>query len=1009
MDNTDRVLGALRNTFHHDQFKSKLQEDAIRCIVEGSHNAFISMPTGSGKSLCYQLPAVLQDGLSIIISPLIALIYDQLSHLSELKIPAATLNSKQSAKERADIMERLLCPSECLGRLTLPKIKLLYITPEQCETDGFRSLANKLIELHSVKYFFVDEAHCVSEWGHDFRPAYLKLGNLRSTLFPTVPCIALTATANSRVKADIISTLKLNPEASQEESCLLITKFREFVTGVFRSNLYYDVMFSDLIKTPYDDLSLFIRQCLFGEDPVKSPVKNSSGIVYCRTREDCETVAYQLSLRGIPSRAYHAGLGSKDRTRVQEEWFKGDFLVVVATISFGMGVDNAHVRCVVHWTVPKSLAAYYQESGRAGRDGLPSHCRIYYAKQERDTVAFLVGQMSERALTQKKKEHREKGVQDLALMINYVESVKCRHAQFAAYFGDDIPSCVNRCDVCTNPTKVSHLLAGYRRVIYGSLVKGVAVDENEELDTDLYRIGPRRKGKGWEVYDVDEGRFVAKEGRDFEEEARNQRTKFVLEELSRRRKAGEAAGLGVPWISAAEDSLLIDPESKLINGLTGKTRDQTLQLLITAVCGHLTSTSDTGSDVDPEKSHLSKLAAQLEHQIFKTSKVAGVYRGHMARRISQARKAASLSAVYDAFAEWLNVPVTSLHPVNSNTPSSFSETLTLKPEEVDVRPSPPPPLLSSPPAPLLLPIEAKSASPHPGSFLPKPQSLSIGVNTQDILESTCLPPSLKKSLIGDSSDKPNEENLPTILRSSGESTMTYFWEKSKPTPSAQKRPQMEDPDDDVSVVKVIKKEGPSKTYFLLQDPAPLPSQSSQPPPLSASSQNVPPPLGLMTKTGTPVVEPVPPAFTDFSPYDYRGSCIAESSNHVFSCNRRHESRTTSHRLEGREYSEETRMKTSFIANVVVRSLSRYYSLGAFKDKATFKDVARELTRRLVKSGISDDEVQREISRITNRLVAPHRRLSGDSRTRRPVPISRLDDLAWTEALSDIRTNRVQSI
>ncbi|EUB55389.1 ATP-dependent DNA helicase Q5 [Echinococcus granulosus] len=435
---------------------------------------------------------------------------------------------------------------------------------------------------------------------------------------------------------------------------------QEFVTGVFRSNLYYDVMFSDLIKTPYDDLSLFIRQCLFGEDPVKSPVKNSSGIVYCRTREDCETVAYQLSLRGIPSRAYHAGLGSKDRTRVQEEWFKGDFLVVVATISFGMGVDNAHVRCVVHWTVPKSLAAYYQESGRAGRDGLPSHCRIYYAKQERDTVAFLVGQMSERALTQKKKEHREKGVQDLALMINYVESVN-------------------------------------------------------------FLLSPQ-----------------------------------------------------VPWISAAEDSLLIDPESKLINGLTGKTRDQTLQLLITAVCGHLTSTSDTGSDVDPEKSHLSKLAAQLEHQIFKTSK----------------------------------------------------------------------------------------------------------------------------------------------------------------------------------------------------DPAPLPSQSSQPPPLSASSQNVPPPLGLMTKTGTPVVEPVPPAFTDFSPYDYRLTTLFPPF---------YIPPTPIPRFYK---SEETRMKTSFIANVVVRSLSRYYSLGAFKDKsfrkaalwcwfgytnceihrllrflqATFKDVARELTRRLVKSGISDDEV-----------------------------------------------------
>ncbi|VDK23578.1 unnamed protein product [Taenia asiatica] len=979
MEDTDRVLGALRDTFHHDQFKSKLQEDAIRCIAGGSHNVFISMPTGSGKSLCYQLPAILQDGLSIIISPLIALIYDQLSHLSELKIPAATLNSKQSTKERADIMKRLLRPSDSLEQFALPEIKLLYITPEQCETDGFRSLAKKLTELDSVRYFFVDEAHCVSEWGHDFRPAYLKLGKLRSILFPAVPCIALTATANSRVKADIISTLKLSPEASQGEDCLLITRFREFVTGVFRSNLYYDVMFSDLIKTPYDDLSLFIRQCLYGEDPAKSSVKNSSGIVYCRTREDCETVAYQLSLRGISARAYHAGLGSGDRTRVQEEWFKGVFLVVAATISFGMGVDNAHVRCVVHWTIPKSLAAYYQESGRAGRDGLPSYCRIYYAKQERDTVAFLVGQMSERALTQKKKEYREKGVQDLALMINYVESVKCRHAQFAAYFGDDPPSCVNRCDVCTNSTKVSQLLAGYRRVIFGSLVEVEGVDEHEELDTDLYRICPRRKGGGWEVYDVDEGRFVPKERRNLEEEARNQRTNFVLEELARRRRANEAAGPKVPWSSAAEDSLLIDPESKLINGLTGKARDQTLQLLITAVCGHLTSTSDTGSDVDPEKLHLSKLAAQLEHQIFKASKVAGVYRGHMARRISQSRKAASLSAIYDAFAEWLNVPATSLYPGNFDTPICPSELLKLKPEEVGVGQSPPPPLLSSPPAPLLLATETKSASLHSSSLVenrPRPQSLSCDINAQDILESSSLPPSLKKSLIGDLSGKSNEEKPSTISRPSGESAMTYFWEKSTPTPSVQKRLQVGDLDEDVSVVKVIKKEGPSKAHFLLQDPNPFPSQSSLPP-LSALSQDMAPPSGFMAKIGTPVVGPTPLAFSDRSPFDYR--------------------------------SEETRMKTSFVANVVVRSLSRYYSLGAFKDKATFKEVARELTRRLVKSGISDDEVQREISRITNRLVAPYRRSSGDSRARRPVPISRLDDLAWSEALSDIRINRVQPI
>lgn len=265
MEESDPVLDVLHNTFHHNKFKSKLQENAIRCIVKGSHNAFISMPTGSGKSLCYQLPAVMQDGLSIIISPLIALISDQLSQLTKLKIPAATLNSKQSQKDRNDIIKRLLRSPGSIEDFALPKIKLLYITPEQFETDGFRTIAKKLTDSNLLRYFFIDEAHCVSEWGHDFRPAYLKLGKLRTSLFPTVPCVALTATANSRVKADIISFLKLDPETSRAAG-LSITKFKEFVTGVFRSNLYYDVVFSDLVEAPYEDLAKFILQCLHGDE-----------------------------------------------------------------------------------------------------------------------------------------------------------------------------------------------------------------------------------------------------------------------------------------------------------------------------------------------------------------------------------------------------------------------------------------------------------------------------------------------------------------------------------------------------------------------------------------------------------------------------------------------------------------------------------------------------------------------------------------------------------------------
>ncbi|VDM06147.1 unnamed protein product [Schistocephalus solidus] len=338
----------------------------LSVIFLGKHNVFIAMPTGAGKSLCYQLPAVIRNGTSIVISPLLALIADQLAHLSSLKIPAATINSKLTAKERSDVIKQ---------HFVLPPLKLLYVTPEQCETESFRSLVRKMTERNLVDYLFVDEAHCVSEWGHDFRPAYLKIGEFRSSVLPSIPCVALTATANSRVKEDVIK-------------CLMLRPTNEFTTGVFRMNLYYD--------RPYDELASFIARCLScTENPKSKLITTGCAIVYCRTREDCETVAFQLTSRGLRSSAYHAGLSKNERAKVQEDWSNGEFPIVAATISFGMGVDKSNVRCVVHWTVPKSLASYYQESGRAGRDGEASFCRIYYCKQERDTVAFLVGQQAE--------------------------------------------------------------------------------------------------------------------------------------------------------------------------------------------------------------------------------------------------------------------------------------------------------------------------------------------------------------------------------------------------------------------------------------------------------------------------------------------------------------------------------------------------------------------------------------------------------------------------------------
>ncbi|VDO03045.1 unnamed protein product [Rodentolepis nana] len=915
MEIADPILDVLRNTFHHNKFKSKLQENAVRCIVKGTHNTFISMPTGSGKSLCYQLPAVIQDGLSIIISPLIALISDQISQLTKLKIPAATLNSKQSQKDRNDIIKRLLRAPGSIEDFALPKIKLLYITPEQFETDGFRTIAKKLTDLNALRYFFIDEAHCVSEWGHDFRPAYLKLGKLRTSLFPNVPCVALTATANPRVKADIISSLKLDPETSRAAG-LAITKFKEFVTGVFRSNLFYDVVFCDLLKTPYDDLAKFILECLSGDESATTISKNVSGIVYCRTREDCETVAHQLSIRGIPSKAYHAGLGNCDRNKVQEEWFGGVFPIVAATISFGMGVDNPHVR----------LAAYYQESGRAGRDGILSRCRIYYAKQERDTVAFLVGQMSEKAQTQKNKEHREKGVQDLALMINYVESMKCRHSQFAAYFGDDPMQCVDRCDVCTNPTKVTQQLAGYKRVIYGNMVSESNSDQ-AFLDTDLYRSRPRRKGEGWEEYNDDDGPSTS--NKDYDETIRRQRTDFVREELARRRNSSVVAGPRVLWVSANQDSPLVDPDSRLIIGVTGRFRDQTLNLLISAVLSHV---NDSSSD-DSKKAHFNKLAARLEYHVYKTSKVAGVYRGHMTRRISQTRKFESLEALYNGFADWLGVSVETLHYVeNQEEPEDLTES--------GEDQSPQPQVNSTPPTDT--PLSAVESPKPPSCPVAIPElSSSSGVSAEDILNANCLPPSLKKSLLGDLSggkdvndiNCSNTSKISTL--SDKESSITYFWEKSiiEQSEPPQKRSR-------------LSSSYQAGSYASDQSDSIL---SSSRPPLEQS--------------------------------EYSNIYVFGNSN-------------------GPTHSD--RSKTSTIADCVVRSLSRHYTAGIFKDKDTFKMVARELTRRLIRSGIPDIELERYMSRITSKLVERFRKEpSGEIDGRSKPVISNLRDLAWADALKDL--------
>jgi len=315
------LTNCLREVFKHSSFKSKLQKEAIECINGGMQDVFVSMPTGSGKSLCYQLPAVLAEGITIVFSPLVALIQDQVLHLNSLTIKAETLNSKLSVSERKRVHGEI--------QKLKPSIKLLYITPELAATPGFQKVLGSLHKRKLLAFFVVDEAHCVSQWGHDFRPDYLKLGSLRLQ-FSDVPWIALTATATPHVQADVLTSLQLRKPTAI------------FKTDCYRPNLFYDVCFKELLDDPYADLKSFAVSALSEEDDNHG--EKGSGIIYCRTRDVCQEVASRLSRKGLAAKAYHAGLKPAKRDEIQQEWMDGKVQVIVATISFGMGVDKASVR-----------------------------------------------------------------------------------------------------------------------------------------------------------------------------------------------------------------------------------------------------------------------------------------------------------------------------------------------------------------------------------------------------------------------------------------------------------------------------------------------------------------------------------------------------------------------------------------------------------------------------------------------------------------------------------------
>ncbi|XP_071552976.1 LOW QUALITY PROTEIN: uncharacterized protein [Panulirus ornatus] len=647
----DEILTCLSRHFHHGSFKSDLQKKAVEAVVQGGQDVFVSMPTGSGKSLCYQLPAVLAEGqVAIVVSPLIALIKDQIEHLQELRIVAESINSKMTSKERKRVLADLHCMS--------PNTRLLYITPEQAATDFFKGLLDQLYKYKKLSYFVVDEAHCVSQWGHDFRPDYLRLGFLRSKI-PTIPWIALTATATAKVVDDIYVQLKLKkPVAKFKSSC-------------FRSNLFYDVRFKDALDDPFEDLKAFVIKSLGDGWEENRTVKSGCGIIYCRTRAGTIELADLLSKKGVPTKPYHAGLINRERAQVQEDWVDGKVPIITATVSFGMGVDKASVRFVVHWSVPQSMAGYYQESGRAGRDGKPSWCRIYYSKKERESILFLLRQDEKKAKVYGKphKEDQAKtAIKSFENIIKFCEVPICRHNSFAQYFGDEKPSCKKNCDYCSNPRVTEKRVEQWNAAVIRKSeyrFQPVAMCNDGYEDPDLYGGGRRGRKREQDEYEQEGERENESSAIEKKERANMIKEQFALRRgkgpskpssssyASRLKEQKEKEKLEREEKDRAKRSKLTNAEftSKIV-GLNIGTRESYLQMLSQA----LMKNYETCRDSAPVLSHLKEsdtedVAVKMEYNIFTSTNVMMMYRKGMMSLMMSIRKDTNACSLRKELAE----------------------------------------------------------------------------------------------------------------------------------------------------------------------------------------------------------------------------------------------------------------------------------------------------------------------------------------------------------------------
>ncbi len=386
--------------FGYPEFRP-MQDEVIFSLIDG-RDAFVLMPTGGGKSLCYQIPSIMREGTGIVVSPLISLMKDQVDALIRCGVNAAYYNSSLKSAEAKEV----------LSRFDAGELDLLYVAPERLLTKTFL----KRLESVKIALFAIDEAHCVSQWGHDFRPEYVRLGELRK-LFPKVPLLALTATADEQTREDITK-------------CLGLTRARRYISSFDRPNIRY------LISEKRQPLTQILQ---FLDD-----WKHASGIIYCLSRKRVEDLAVNLQRQGVRAAAYHAGMPARVREKVQDDFLRDHVQVIVATIAFGMGVDKPNVRFVIHHDLPKSIESYYQETGRAGRDGLESEALMLYGSGDVNLVRRLIENVEN-------PRQRQVEIHKLNSMIALSEGLTCRRKVLLGYFGEELEENCGNCDICLDP------------------------------------------------------------------------------------------------------------------------------------------------------------------------------------------------------------------------------------------------------------------------------------------------------------------------------------------------------------------------------------------------------------------------------------------------------------------------------------------------------------------------------------------------------------------------------